>query len=126
MSEYRNGLYVRVRFCETTSESLVTPGFSHGSLRLQDAGRHRGGWRRSYPIVSESQSPPRQIAGVTDFFADINVPAVFRKSIVSVDSSQQVMSATVEMFGGALFVHSLSLPDNPVPIYLALFQTVLL
>ena len=75
-----------------------------------------------WAVNAESQATPRQIADVIEFVSKNKVPAVFCESTISDKAMQQVVSATAAKFGGVLFVDSLSLPDGPVPTYLALIR----
>ncbi len=82
------------------------------------------GLREAYiwPVNSEQQATPQQMARVIEFVRENAVPAVFCESTVSDDPMQQVVRETGARFGGILYVDSLSQPDGPVPTYLALVQ----
>jgi len=75
-----------------------------------------------WPVNAEQQATPRQIAGIIEFVRENNVPAVFCESTVSDSAMQQVVEATDAVFGGTLYVDSLSEPDGPVPTYLELIR----
>lgn len=75
-----------------------------------------------WAVNAENQATPRQIAGVIEFVAANQVPAVFCESTVSDDAMQQVVRATSAKFGGVLYVDSLSEQDGPVPTYLELIR----
>ena len=75
-----------------------------------------------WPVNAEQQATPRQIASVIEFVRDNDVPAVFCESTVSDSAMQQVVDATDAVFGGTLYVDSLSAPDGPVPTYLDLIR----
>lgn len=75
-----------------------------------------------WAVNAEQQATPKQIASVIEFVRAQNVPAVFCESTVSDAPMQQVVSATGAVFGGTLYVDSLSEPDGPVPTYLDLIR----
>lgn len=75
-----------------------------------------------WAVNAEQQSTPRQVAAVIDFVRDNEVPAVFCESTVSDRTMQQVVEASDAVFGGTLYVDSLSAADGPVPTYLELLR----
>ncbi|MGV0687937.1 metal ABC transporter substrate-binding protein [Mycolicibacterium thermoresistibile] len=75
-----------------------------------------------WPVNAEQQATPRQIASVIEFVNANAVPAVFCESTVSDAPMQRVVEATGAVFGGVLYVDSLSEPDGPVPTYLDLIR----
>lgn len=75
-----------------------------------------------WAVNAEQQSTPRQVAAVIDFVRDNDVPAVFCESTVSDRTMQQVVEASDAVFGGTLYVDSLSEADGPVPTYLELLR----
>lgn len=75
-----------------------------------------------WPVNAEQQATPRQIAGVIEFVQTNEVPAVFCESTVSEAAMQRVVEATDAVFGGTLYVDSLSAEDGPVPSYLELIR----
>ncbi|GAA4196493.1 metal ABC transporter substrate-binding protein [Microbacterium oryzae] len=75
-----------------------------------------------WPVNAEQQARPQQIAAVTEFVDDRDVPAVFCESTVSDKPMQRVVEATGAAFGGTLYVDSLSEADGPVPTYLDLIR----
>ena len=78
--------------------------------------------RYIWPVNAEQQATPRQIAAVIEFVRENDVPAVFCESTVSDAPMQRVVEATDAVFGGTLYVDSLSEPDGPVPTYLDLVR----
>ena len=78
--------------------------------------------RYIWPVNAEQQATPRQIADTIEFVRDNEVPAVFCESTVSDRAMQQVVDATDAVFGGILYVDSLSEPDGPVATYLDLIR----
>lgn len=73
-----------------------------------------------WEVNAEQQATPQQIAATIEFVAARGVPAVFCESTVSDAAMRQVVEATGAVFGGTLYVDSLSEPDGPVPTYLDL------
>ncbi|SJN34426.1 Manganese ABC transporter, periplasmic-binding protein SitA [Microbacterium esteraromaticum] len=78
--------------------------------------------RYIWAVNAESQATPKQIAGTIEFVKSNQVPAVFCESTVSDKPMQQVVGATEAVFGGTLYVDSLSEADGPVPTYLDLIR----
>lgn len=75
-----------------------------------------------WPVNAEQQATPQQIASAIEFVRANNVPAVFCESTVSDQPMQQVVDATDAVFGGTLYVDSLSEAGGPVPTYLDLIR----
>lgn len=75
-----------------------------------------------WPVNSEREGTPQQIARTVDFVRRNEVPAVFCESTVSDKAQRQVAADTGSSFGGILYVDSLSEPDGPVPTYLDLLR----
>lgn len=75
-----------------------------------------------WPVNAEQQATPQQIRQTIEFVQDNDVPAVFCESTVSDRPMQQVVEATDAVFGGTLYVDSLSEQDGPVPTYLDLLR----
>jgi manganese transport system substrate-binding protein len=75
-----------------------------------------------WPVNAEQQATPQQIRQTIEFVDDNDVPAVFCESTVSDRPMQQVVEATDAVFGGTLYVDSLSESDGPVPTYLDLLR----
>lgn len=75
-----------------------------------------------WPVNSENQATPQQIADVINLVNTNDVPAVFCESTVANDPMLRVVEATGATFGGVLYVDSLSLDDGPVPTYLDLIS----
>ncbi len=89
------------------------------SYLARDAGLDE---RYIWPVNAEQQATPQQIAAVIEYVRANDVPAVFCESTVSDKPMQQVVSATDAVFGGTLYVDSLSEQDGPVPTYLDLIR----
>jgi len=78
--------------------------------------------RYIWPVNAEQQATPQQIASTIEFVEANDVPAVFCESTVSDRPMRQVVEATDAVFGGTLYVDSLSEADGPVPTYLDLIR----
>ncbi|GID32399.1 metal ABC transporter substrate-binding protein [Paractinoplanes brasiliensis] len=75
-----------------------------------------------WPVNAEQQATPQQIASTIEFVRANDVPAVFCESTVSDKPMRQVVTAGGALFGGTLYVDSLSEADGPVPTYLSLIR----
>lgn len=75
-----------------------------------------------WAVNAEQQATPQQITSAIEFVRANDVPAVFCESTVSDAPMQQVVEATDAVFGGTLYVDSLSEADGPVPTYLDLIR----
>lgn len=73
-----------------------------------------------WAVNSETEATPRKVAAVIDYVREHRIPAVFCESTVSDGPMQRVVESSDAIFGGALYVDSLSTPDGPVPTYLDL------
>ncbi|GAB4588249.1 metal ABC transporter substrate-binding protein [Nocardia sp. IFM 10818] len=75
-----------------------------------------------WAVNAEQQATPQQIASAIDFVKQNQVPAVFCESTVSDAPMQRVVEASGAVYGGVLYVDSLSEADGPVPTYLDLIR----
>ncbi|PYE18013.1 ABC-type Zn uptake system ZnuABC Zn-binding protein ZnuA [Williamsia limnetica] len=75
-----------------------------------------------WPVNAEQQGTSRQLQSTIDFVRANNIRAVFCESTVSDAVMRQVERATDAVFGGTLYVDSLSESDGPVPTYLDLIR----
>ena len=75
-----------------------------------------------WPINSDQQGTPQQVRKVIDGVKEHKIPAVFCESTVRDDPAKQVARETDAIYGGALYVDSLSKDDGPVPTYLDLLK----
>ncbi|MGD1907184.1 MAG: metal ABC transporter substrate-binding protein [Leptolyngbyaceae cyanobacterium] len=75
-----------------------------------------------WPINAEQQATPKQVQGVIEQVKASDVPTVFCESTVSDEAQKQVAQATGALFGGNLYVDSLSAADGPVPTFLDLLE----
>ncbi|WP_417770710.1 metal ABC transporter substrate-binding protein [Stappia sp.] len=75
-----------------------------------------------WPINADQVGTPQQVRAVIDGVRANDIPAVFCESTVSSAPAQQVARETGAVFGGELYVDSLSEADGPVPTYLDLLR----
>lgn len=75
-----------------------------------------------WPINADQQGTPRQVRKVIDTIRKHNIPVVFSESTISNKPARRVAAETGAIYGGVLYVDSLSAPDGPVPSYLKLLE----
>ncbi|MEO1476311.1 MAG: metal ABC transporter substrate-binding protein [Pseudomonadota bacterium] len=75
-----------------------------------------------WPMNADEVATPQQIRNVIDIVREHEIPAVFCESTVNNAPAEQVVRETDAIFGGVLYVDSLSGPDGPVPTYLDLLE----
>ncbi len=75
-----------------------------------------------WPINAEQQGTPQQVRAVIDTVQKNSIPVVFSESTISDRPAKQVAKETGALYGGVLYVDSLSLEDGPVPTYLKLLE----
>lgn len=75
-----------------------------------------------WPINADQQGTPQQVKKVIDLVRKNNIPVVFSESTISDKPARQVAAETGAVYGGVLYVDSLSEPDGKVPTYLDLLQ----
>ncbi|QQR38909.1 metal ABC transporter substrate-binding protein [Devosia rhizoryzae] len=75
-----------------------------------------------WPINSDQQGSPRQVREVIDAVRANAIPVIFSESTISSRPAEQVARETGIVYGGVLYVDSLSEPDGPVPTYLDLLR----
>ena len=75
-----------------------------------------------WPINADQQGTPQQVRHVIDEVRANHVPAIFSESTISPKPAEQVARETGIVYGGVLYVDSLSEPDGPVPTYLDLLS----
>ena len=76
-----------------------------------------------WPINADQQGTPQQVRKVIDSVRANNIPAVFCESTVSQSPAQQVARETDAIYGGMLYVDSLTEADGAVPTYIDLLRT---
>jgi manganese/iron transport system substrate-binding protein len=75
-----------------------------------------------WPINADQQGTPQQVRKVIDAVNTHKIPTVFCESTVRDDSARQVARETRAVYGGALYVDSLSKSGGPVPTYIDLLE----
>lgn len=75
-----------------------------------------------WPINADQQGTPQQVRKVIDTVREFNIPAVFSESTVSANPAQTIANETDSIYGGVLYVDSLSEADGPVPTYIDLLK----
>lgn len=78
------------------------------------------GWL--WPINADEQGSPQQVKRVIDLVRQHHIPVVFSESTISDKPARQVSKETGALYGGVLYVDSLSQADGPVPTYIDLLQ----
>ena len=75
-----------------------------------------------WPINADSQGTPQQVRQVIDAVRANEIPVVFCESTVSQAPAEQVARETDAVYGGMLYVDSLTDEDGAVPTYLDLLR----
>ena len=75
-----------------------------------------------WPINADHQGTPQQVRKVIDSVKKHKIPAVFCESTVRDDPARQVARETGAIYGGVLYVDSLSKSGGPVPTYIDLLE----
>ena len=75
-----------------------------------------------WPINADQQGTPQQVRRVIDAVRANAIPVVFSESTVSDKPARQVAKETGALYGGVLYVDSLSEADGPTPTYLKLLE----
>lgn len=78
-----------------------------------------------WAINAEEQGSPQQVKKVIDGVKANNIPVVFSESTVSDKPAKQVAKETGVLYGGVLYVDSLSTKDGAVPTYLDLLKVTI-
>ncbi len=78
-----------------------------------------------WPINADSQGTPQQVRNVIDRIRSDDIPVIFSESTVSPKPAQQVARETGALYGGVLYVDSLSREGGPVPTYLDLITVTI-
>lgn len=114
------GTYLDTELSEVpeSSRALVTCEGAFSYL-ARDAGLTE---RYLWPVNAEREGTPQQIAAVSEFVRDNDVPTVFCESTVNDSAQRSVIRETGVAMGQTLYVDSLSEADGPVPTYLDLLR----
>lgn len=75
-----------------------------------------------WPINADQQGTPQNMRKVIDTVRQNDIPVVFSESTISDKPAKQVASETNAIYGGVLYVDSLSKASGPVPTYLDLLR----
>ncbi len=75
-----------------------------------------------WPINADQQGTPQQVRKVIDAVKANKIVAVFSESTISDKPARQVARETGALYGGVLYVDSLSDADGPVPTYIDLLR----
>ena len=75
-----------------------------------------------WPMNADQVGTPQQVRKVIDGVMDNSIPVVFCESTVNTAPAKQVARETGAIYGGELYVDSLSEADGPVPTYLDLLR----
>lgn len=75
-----------------------------------------------WPMNADQQGTPQQVRKVIDTVRENNIPVVFSESTISDKPARQIAQETGALYGGVLYVDSLSEPDGAVPTYLDLLR----
>jgi len=75
-----------------------------------------------WPMNSDSQGTPSQVKKVIDNIRKYEIGVIFSESTVSPKPAIQIAKETGILYGGILYVDSLSDKDGPVPTYLDLIK----
>ncbi|HHW7569518.1 TPA: metal ABC transporter substrate-binding protein [Mannheimia haemolytica] len=78
-----------------------------------------------WAINAEEQGSPKQVKKVIDGVKANKIPVVFSESTVSDKPAKQVAKETGALYGGVIYVDSLSERDGPVPTYLDLLKVTI-
>jgi len=75
-----------------------------------------------WPMNADQTGTPQQVRKVIDQVRANDIPVVFCESTVNTSHAKQIARETGAVFGGVLYVDSLSTADGPVPSYLDLLR----
>ena len=75
-----------------------------------------------WPMNADQQGTPQQVRKVIDTVRKNNIPVVFSESTISSKPAKQVAKETDAIYGGVLYVDSLSKPNGIVPTYIDLLK----
>ncbi|MFV0431592.1 MAG: metal ABC transporter substrate-binding protein [Alphaproteobacteria bacterium] len=78
-----------------------------------------------WPINADQQGSPKQISKLIDLVNKEKIPVVFSESTISPKPAQQIARETNAIYGGVLYVDSLSRKNGPVPTYLDLLRVTI-
>jgi manganese/iron transport system substrate-binding protein len=76
-----------------------------------------------WPINADAHGTPQQVRSVIDGVRANRIPVIFSESTVSDKPARQVAKETGALYGGVLYVDSLTAADGPAPTYLKLLES---
>jgi manganese/iron transport system substrate-binding protein len=76
-----------------------------------------------WPMNADQQGTPQQVREVIDTVRKHDIPVIFSESTISDKPARRVAAETGAIYGGQLYVDSLTTEDGPVPTYLDLLKT---
>ncbi len=78
-----------------------------------------------WPINADQQGTPKQVRVVIDTMREHNIGVIFSESTISPEPAKQIAREVGAVYGGVLYVDSLSVKDGPVPTYVDLLRVTL-
>jgi manganese/iron transport system substrate-binding protein len=75
-----------------------------------------------WPMNADAQGTPQQVQRVIDAVRKHKIPVVFSESTISPKAAQQVAKEAGAIYGGILYVDSLTDARGPAPTYLKLLE----
>jgi manganese/iron transport system substrate-binding protein len=75
-----------------------------------------------WPINADAQGTPQQVSHVIDQVRLNRIPVIFSESTISPKSAKQVARETGILYGGVLYVDSLTAANGAAPTYLRLLE----
>ncbi len=75
-----------------------------------------------WPVNADQQGTPQQVRELIDTVRENNIPVIFSESTISDKPARQVAQETDALYGGVLYVDSLSKPGGKVPTYIDLLN----
>ena len=119
LNKIRKDIHKKLEFIDHDKRFLVTSegAFSYlaKDLNMQEI--------YIWPMNSDRQGTPQQIRKVIDRVVKENILVIFSESTVSDKPAKQVASETNAIYGGVLYVDSLSKSNGIVPTYIDLIKT---
>ena len=118
LNKIRKDIHKKLEFIDHDKRFLVTSegAFSYlaKDLNMQEI--------YIWPMNSDRQGTPQQIRKVIDRVVKENILVIFSESTVSDKPAKQVASETNAIYGGVLYVDSLSKSNGIVPTYIDLIK----
>lgn len=75
-----------------------------------------------WPVNSDEAGTPKQLVRIIDIIRKENIKVVFSGSTMDIKPMEVVMRDTDAVFGGYLYVDTLTEPEGRVPTYLAMLE----